>query len=589
MSVDAWLTLGVTAATAVVMLLGWAAPSLTLLVAAILLMVAGVTDPHQAFSGFSNPAPFTVGALLVVARAVHETGALAPVLSSLLGGSRSFLRAGARLLVPAAAASAFFSNTSIVAILTPAVSEWGARHDTPPSRYLMPISFAALLGGTMTVIGTSTNIAVAGLVEDAGLAPIGLFEVAKLGLPLTVAGLVVMIALAPRLLPERRAPRSSLGKSSREFTVEMVVETGGRLDGAEVKSGGLRSLRGLYLVRIERGGDTIAPVEPTTVLRGEDRLQFVGRVDDVVELHQLDGLRSSADAHVRELDSDTIAIYEVVLGPAAPVVGRTIRGAGFRGNYQAAVVAVHRAGHRIDAKLGDVRMRVGDTLLLVGHDDFESRWEGRGHFLLIWRVGKLARRRVPRRGAIVAVPVVVAMVALAATGVLTLLQTSLLAALAVMALRVVKPIQARNAIDLDVVITIAAAFGLAAAMQESGLAARLAALVVDGFDGLGVHGVLLGLVLATIVLTELVTNTAAAVIVFPVAMAAAQATGLDPRGTAIAIAVAASASFLTPIGHQTNIMVYGPGGYRFGDYARLGFPLSLTVIALVVFATPALW
>ena len=588
MSVDAWLTLAVTAAMVVVMLRGFAPPSVALLGAAVLLMAADVTEPEQALSGFANPAPFTVGALLVVARAVHETGALMPALSRMLGGGRSFVLAGVRLPAPTSVASAFLSNTSIVAILTPAVQEWSDRQGTPPSRYLMPLSFAAVLGGTMTVLGTSTNVAVAGLVEGAGMTPIGLFEVAKLGLPLTVAGLVVIVVLAPRVLPPRAGPRGSLGAGSREYTVEMVVEPGGPLDGSEVEAGGLRSLSGVYLVQLERPGYTIAPVSPRTVLRGDDRLSFVGRVDDVVDLHGIGGLRSSEDGQLAQLGADTGAIYEVVLGQSSPVVGQTIRDSEFRGRYQAAVLAVHRAGRRVDAKLGDVQMRVGDTLLLISDDDFEVQWGEQPDFLLVSGVGELSRRRVQRRALLVG-PLVVAMVVLAATGTLTLLEAALLAALAVVGLRVLNPVQARNAIDLDVVVTIAAAFGLAAAIQESGLADQFAMRIVDVFEALGPRGVLLGLVLATIVLTELVTNSAAAVLMFPVAVVAAEAAGLDARSTAIAIAVTASASFLTPIGYQTNIMVYGPGGYRFSDYARLGAPLSLTVIAVVVLATPEFW
>ena len=588
MSIDAWFTLGVTAVMAAVMVRGLAPPSVALLAAAVVLMVGGVTEPDQALSGFANPAPFTVAALLIVARAVHETGALAPALSARLGGGRSCLRAGVRLLAPTAVASAFLSNTSIVAILAPAVTDWSERQGVAPSRYLMPLSFAAVLGGTLTVLGTSTNVAVAGLVEGAGMEPIGLFEVAKLGLPLTVAGLVVIVVLAPRVLPVRTGPRGSLGAGSREYTVEMIVEPGGPLDGTEVESAGLRNLSGVYLVQIERGNSTLTPVPPTTVLRGDDHLRFVGRVDDVVDLHGIGGLRSPEDGQLARLGPGTGLVYEVVLGPSSPVLGRTIRDAEFRGHYQAAVIAVHRAGSRIDAKLGDVRMRLGDTLLLIGDEDFEGQWGDQSDFLLISSVGEVARRGVQRRALMVA-PIVVAMVVLAATGVLTLLEAALLAALVVVVLGVLTPNQARNAVDLDVVITIASAFGLAAAMQQSGLADEFAMRIVDGFEGLGSRGVLLGLVLATIVLTELVTNSAAAVLMFPVAIAAAQTTDLDPRSTAIAIAVAASASFLTPIGYQTNIMVYGPGGYHFLDYARLGAPLSLTVIAVVVLATPEFW
>ncbi len=588
MGAEAWFTLAVTAATVAVMARGLAPPSAALFGATVVLLVAGVTEPSEALAGFSNPAPFTVAALLVVARAVSETGGLTPAVGAMLRDGSGFVRSGVRLLVPTAAASAFLSNTSIVAMLTPAVQHWSERRGTAASRYLMPLSFAAVLGGTITVLGTSTNVAVSGLLEREGMDAIGLFEVARLGLPLTLVGLVLILVLAPRVLPERAGPRRSLEAESREFMVEMLVEPGATLDGAEVESGGLRSLSGVYLVQIERGADVISPVPPTTVLRGGDLLRFVGRADDVVDLRAMDGLRSSEDRQVAQLGGDAAAVYEVVLGPSSPVVGTTIRDAEFRGRYQAAVVAVHRAGQRINAKLGDVRMRVGDTLLLISDHDFGGRWgEGR-EFLLISGVGDVASGR-PQWRALIVATVAAALVVAAATGLASLLEASLLAALVLVAVGVLTPSQARSAVDLDIVIAIASAFGLAAAVQQSGLADELATGLVQTFDGLGSRGVLLGIVLATIVLTELVTNSAAAVLMFPIALSAAAATGLDPRGTAIAVAVSASASFLTPIGYQTNMMVYGPGGYRFLDYARLGAPLTVAVVVVVVLATPEFW
>jgi di/tricarboxylate transporter len=452
----------------------------------------------------------------------------------------------------------------------------------------MPLSFAAILGGTLTVIGTSTNVAVSGLLADAGHDPIALFEVGKLGLPLALVGLVLLIALAPRLLPERAAPRSSLASDAREFVLDMVVEPAGAFEGIEVERGGLRHLRGVYLAQIERGASTITPVAPTTTLRGGDVLRFVGRADDVVDLQAMAGLRSSEDGHVGALGHDASSVFEVVLGQSSPVVGTTIRASEFRGRYQAAVVAVHRAGQRIEAKLGDVRLRVGDTLLLIADPGFGERWVGGSDFLLISGVRDLTTQQ-RRTSSLLVGAIAVSVVALAATDVLPILEASLLAAVALVGFGVLSPSQARNAVDLDVVITIASAFGLAAGVQQSGLGDELATGLVEVFDGLGSRGVLLGIVLATILLTELVTNSAAAVLMFPIALSAAAATDLDPRGTAIAVAVTASSSFLTPIGYQTNMMVYGPGGYRFLDYARLGAPLTAAVVAVVVLATPVLW
>ncbi|MDA1062482.1 MAG: SLC13 family permease [Chloroflexi bacterium] len=589
MGPGAWFTLAVIFVAVAAMVRGTLPPAGAIFAAAVALLVAGVTEPDEALAGFSNPAPFTIAALFVLARAVENTGALSPVVAAMLSDRDGrALVSGVRLLVPTALSSAFLNNTSIVAMLTPAVSHWSERRGVTASRYLMPLSFAAILGGTLTVIGTSTNVAVSGLLADAGHDPIALFEVGKLGLPLALVGLVLLVALAPRLLPKRAAPRSSLASDAREFVLDMVVEPAGAFEGIEVERGGLRHLRGVYLAQIERGASTITPVAPTTTLRGGDVLRFVGRADDVVDLQAMAGLRSSEDGHVGALGRDASSVFEVVLGQSSPVVGTTIRASEFRGRYQAAVVAVHRAGQRIEAKLGDVRLRVGDTLLLIADPEFGTRWAGGGDFLLISGVRDLTTQQ-RRTSSLLVGAIAIGVVVLAASDVLSLLEASLLAALTLVGTGVLTPTQARSAVDLDVVITIASAFGLAAGVQQSGLGDELATGIVEVFDGLGSRGVLLGIVLATILLTELVTNSAAAVLMFPIALSAAAATGLDPRGTAIAVAVSASASFLTPIGYQTNMMVYGPGGYRFLDYARLGAPLTLAVIVIVVLATPEFW
>ncbi len=588
MSGEAWLTLVVIGVAVAIMVRNVAPPSATMLGAAVVLLVAGVTTPDEALSGFSNPAPFTIAALLIVARAVEGTGALVPAVEAMLRDSGSQVRSTLRLLTPTAASSAFLNNTSVVAMLVPAVSNWSDQRDVSPSRYLMPLSFAAILGGMITVMGTSTNLAISGLLEESALDPIGLFEVAKLGLPIAAVGLVLITITVPRLLPERQGARRRAEAEAREFVVDMVVEAGGPLDSAQVESGGLRHLQGVFLAQIERDGDVIAPVAPTTVLQGDDLLRFVGRADDIVDLQTRDGLRSSESSDVLALGGDGRATFEVVLGARFPALGRTLRDAEFRGRYGAAVIAIHRAGQRIDAKLGDVRLRVGDTLLLIANEDFRDRWSGSHDFLLISGARVLTPERQRVKSSIVGL-VVVGIVALTLSGLTTILEASLLAAIALVALRVLRPDEAREAVDLEVIITIAAAFGLAAATQSSGLGDEIAGGLVSAFDGLGDRGVLLGLVLTTIVLTELITNGAAAVLMFPIALSAASATGLDPRGTAIAIALSASASFLTPIGYHTNTMVYGPGGYRFLDYARLGAPLTILVIVVIVALTPELW
>jgi len=577
-SADAWLT----AATLLVMLAALAsdrvAPAAVVLGATFSLLLLDVIDADAAFAGFSNPAPITVAALYVLARGAQKTALLSALTTRLLGrgDGRSSL---VRLLGPTAAASAVFNNTPLVAMLIPDVQAWCRARQLPASRYLLPLSYATILGGIVTVLGTSTNLIVSGLLQARTGEPLGIFEITPIGAPVALVGLVVLVVAAPLLVPDRLSAPEQAEAESRQFVMDMEVVPGGPLDGCTVSDAGLRELEGVFLVSIDRGGQLVSPVSPDRRIDEGDVLTFVGKVDQVVDLQRIRGLRSTEEKHLIALDSPRQAFYEAVVGRSSPLVGKTVREAEFRGRYQAAVLAVHRAGQRIDAKLGDVRLRHGDTLLLVAGPDFRRNWGDRHDFLLVARLGAEpahATAKAPIVGAITA-----AIVVLAALDVLPILEGALLGAAALVALRVLTFTEARDAVDLDVVLLIGGAFGLGAAMERSGLAGEIADRLIGLFDGFGTVGIAFGVVLATAVLTELVTNNAAAVVMFPIALAVAGPAGVDPRTMAIAVGVAASASFVTPIGYQTNTMVYGPGGYRFGDYVRVGLPVSLAALGTI--------
>jgi di/tricarboxylate transporter len=584
---DAWLTLGVVAGTLLALARDLVPPALALLSAVVILMVSGVIDPQQAFAGFSNPAPITVAALFVLAGAVEKTGALQPLIAGVLDGPRGDRGALARLLVPTAAASAFLNNTPIVAMLVPQVTSWAARHGRSPSRFLMPLSFASILGGMVTLVGTSTNIVVSGMLESMGQAPLGMFELTRIGLPAAMLGVGTLVLLAPLVLRERGGSRGMTPEELREFVVGMRVISGGVVEGRTVAGAGLRNLAGVFLVEIERNGEFITPVGPETVLRGDDWLTFVGRADMVVELQHHRGLVSAEAKQVLRFDDPAHTFFEAVVGETSPLLGRTLKEAGFRSRYQAAVVAIHRAGQRVRSKLGEVRLRLGDTLLLLSDPGFRERWRDRNDFLLVARLGGALPTATTKAWLVGGIAL--CMVILAGVGLLPILHAALLGAVALVLFRVITPGEARAAVDLDVIIVIAAAFGLGAAMQASGLAEHLAELLATTVGSLGTTGALLGVVVATALLTEVVTNNVAAVLMVPIAWPVAEAVGTDPRSFAVAVAIAASASFLTPIGYQTNTMVYGPGGYRFTDYVRLGAPLNIVVLVTVIAGTVLLW
>ena len=594
MSVDAVLTLAVIIAVVAALVTERVSPALTILAGVIVLLLLGVIDTSQAFAGFSNPAPLTVAALYVVAAAAARTRVLEVLVARVTPaagprrrepGERGTL---ARLLVPTATASAFLNNTPIVAMVIPGVLSWARRTGRSPSRYLMPVSFAAIVGGTVTLIGTSTNLVVSGLLDDAGYPALGLWEIGKVGLPFAIVGLVTMLVLTPLLLPERRAPSETADADAREFTLEMIVTEEPGIAGHSVADGGLRNLQGVFLVEVERDGHRISSVRPDEILAVGDRLTFAGNVTRVLDLQEMRGLASAEERHFSVAGS-TIdrRLYEAVVAPASGLVGQTLKQAGFRGKYGGAVIAIHRAGGHLDGKLGEEPLRAGDVLLVLGGPAFRPRALDRRDFLVVAPLsgdGPPREEKAPLVGVII-----LALLVLAGTGLVDILLAAFLAAFAVVALRVLSPTEARDAVDIDVIVVIAASFGLGAAIESSGLAGNLANVLVEPFGTFGDLGLLFGVLLATMVLTELITNNAAAVLIFPVALNTALAADLNPRPFAIAIALGASSSFLTPIGYQTNTMVYGIGGYRFGDYARLGLPLSIVMVVVAMLVIPIAW
>ena len=585
MSLEAWVTLAIVVSLIVVMVRELLQPAFAILLATIALMLLGIISPAQAFSGFSNEAPIAVAALLVVARAVDVSGVFQPIVRVLFGRAQGkWLMA--RVAFPIAAMSGFVNNTTLVAMAVPPALDLCRRRGLSPSRFLIPISYAAVLGGVTTTIGTSTNLTVSGLLTSAGMEPLSLLELTPVGVPIALGGCLAMVFLAGRLLPDRaRSDEGSGGE--RKFAVSMRVRPGARADGRSVEEAGLRHLKGVFLVEIDRGGRTIAPVAPEEVLVGEDVLTFVGRVDHVVDLQRSPGLQSTENRQIDQLGDGSHKFYEVVVANSLNLVGRTLRDAGFRARYGAAVLAIHRSGQRIDAKLGDVRLHMGDTLLVLADADFRERFRDDPDFLLIAPRQGISPTQ-PRKAATVAA-IGIGFLALVGSGVVPILHGALAAAMLLVLTRVLTLRQARDAVDLNIVILIAAAFGLGAAVEQTGLGLAAAAVLVDLLEPFGPLGALAAVLLATMALTELVSNNAAAVLVFPIAIATAASFGVDARPFVVVVALGASLSFLTPIGYQTNLMVYGLGNYRFLDFTLMGLPLNLITILLTLILVPVVF
>ena len=543
------------------------------------LLVFGVVDTKQALSGFANEGMATVAALFVVSAALRQTGAMTRLASALLGRSTNVRSTLLRLMLPTALLSSVLNNTPIVAALAPAVSEWARRNQLPASKFLIPLSYATILGGTITVIGTSTNLVVTGLIAqniptNAALHAIGIFDIARVGLPTAAIGCLAIVLLAPRLLPDRR-PAVSKDDDPRVYTTELRLEPGSPLIGQSIEEAGLRNLPGAFLAELDRGDTVLSAVEPTTHLMANDRLVFVGPREAVMDLLRLPGLVSPpAGATPNEpRDSDRVLI-EAVVAPENPLVGRTIREGGFRGAYNAVVVAVARSGERVPGKIGDIELQRGDVLLLEAAHSWVETWRNRQDFYLASTVEDSAAFRHTR--APIALAILSVMVLAAATETTSMFRASLTAAIALIATGCVSGSEARRSVEWSTLVAISAAFGIGEGIRASGADQGIATLIMAAGADTPTAALLIFYV-GTAVLTELITNNAAAALMFPFALSIAARFGVSPMPFAVAVMFAASASFSTPIGYQTNLMVYGPGGYRFTDFLRLGLPLQIIV------------
>ncbi|NEQ33562.1 MAG: SLC13 family permease [Leptolyngbya sp. SIO4C5] len=554
---------------------------------AAVLFLSGILDEEAALAGFSNSGMITVAVLYIVVTGLQQTGSLAWISQRVLGLPKSERAALWRLMAPVMGLSAFLNNTPVVAMFIPVVSDWCRKLQISPSKLMIPLSYAAIFGGICTLIGTSTNLVVNGLlIESTDLPGMGLLDIAWVGVPCAIAGTVFLLLAQRWLLPNRQSSFSSI-EESRQYTVEMVVAQSSPLAGKTVEQAGLRHLPGLYLAEIMRGEQLLPAVSPRETLREQDQLIFVGVIDSIVDLQRLRGLQPATDQVFKlEVPRTERCLIEAVVSNTCPLVGRTIREGQFRTRYNAVVLAVARNGERLVGKIGDIRLQAGDVLLLEAPPQFlEQRRVSRDFYLIN---GVPDSEPLRHEKAALAVGILTAMVLLAALGWLSMLKAAILAAIAMLLTGCCSPSQSLRNIEWSVLLVIGAALAMGKALEVTGAAGAIAA----SFVGLAGDNAWVSLVMVygiTTLLTEVITNNAAAALVFPIALSLAQTLGVNFMPFVIAIMVAASASFSTPIGYQTNLMVYGPGGYKFTDFMRVGIPLNLLFWLITVIVTPLVY
>ncbi|GGI02670.1 SLC13 family permease [Egicoccus halophilus] len=587
---DGLLAAAVLVVLVVVLVRELVAPAAAMVGAVVTCVLFGILPAEQAFLGLANPATISIAGLFVVARAVRDHAGIDGVIGRFLGDGSGGPRAAlVRFVPPVVALSGFLNNTPLVAAGAPVIRGWAERNGVAATKLLMPLSFAAILGGTLTLIGTGPNLVISGMLVAAGESGLSFFELTPAGLPLALVGGTALVLLAPRLLPDRRTPHEQVAASDRDYTLCLQVLPAGAVDGRTVAQAGLRELSGTFLAAVRRYPDGQRPAAPDMVLHGGDELVFVGNVDAVRDLLARPGLIEAERAQTAVLDGDGHGLAECIVGSTSSLIGTTLKEVSFRGRYGAAVVALHRASERVDGKLGEVELRAGDALLLLSDAGFAERWSGHRDFAVVIPHDVATTASGSRAYRWLTLGTFVGMVTLAATGLLPILTAILLACAVLVASRAIRFDRALDALDLDVLLIVAAAIGLGNAIAAAGLSGVLARGIETAAAATTPLLALALVALGTMLLTELLTNVAAAALMLPIAVDVAQRVQAEPTGFAVAVALAASSSYLTPIGYQTNTIVYGLGGYRFGDYWRLGLPLAGLSLATILVVVPRVW
>jgi di/tricarboxylate transporter len=546
--------------------------------AASALLILGVIDSRDMLSGFANEQVAVIILLLIISSIIQKAKLLELWLDKLFAKADSYGKFIRKLLPFSALISGFLNNTPIVAAFIPYVFSWGKRNGISPSKVLLPLSFAAILGGTMTLIGTSTNLIVNGLAQEYGFEGFNVFDFVWVGVPVVIIGIIYMAVFGYKILPANTDAIDSLKDSTKDYLVETKVKPGSRLIDKTVKEADLRSLNGLYLVEIVRGDRLIGPVKPTQNIREGDSLIFAGNTESIPELLNSDyGLTLPVLKDIPR--QELIKMVEAVVSYNSRLVGKKVRETDFRGRFDAAIVGVQRHGERLSGKIGDMELQTGDLLVLMTGKDFDKRINRR-EFNVLSRVKKIDNVE-PKKAWMITLGAVLAIL-LAVFEVMSLFKLLLIYVAVALILRWVRPGELQRSLDLNLAFIAALSLAIGIAMEKSGSAQLIANGLSSVMGNFGPVGVMIGIYLLTNLLTEFITNVAAATLALPIALSLSSAMGLPAEPFIFTVAYAASFSFLSPIGYQTNLMVYGPGGYKFSDYLKFGFPLTIICFVLTI-------
>ena len=549
------------------------------------LLLLGIVKPEDAAKGFGNKGMLTVAVLFPVAYAAQTSGMLDNFAATILGKAKNGGRSLMRVMLPVFGLSSFLNNTPVVAMFIPTVRDWAVKGKISPSKFLLPVSYASIFGGVCTLIGTSTNLVANGMFISSKGMSLKMFDFAYIGIPCAIAGFLFLMLIGRRILPDNQDLLSDFTSSGSKYLFEMKVNGGG-LAGKTISDGKLRNLNEIYVTGIGRDGKMITPVKPDEIIMENDTLFFSGLKDSMTILSKISGLiPANGEDHYNQLiHRSSLKVVEAVVSMSSTVLGKKIKDVNFRGKFDAVVLAISRSGEMINASIGNTTLKAGDTLLLLTGSDFFKRTEGSRDFYMMSKPETISP--LNKKKMYISLVTILGMIVLSATGTLDIFIGSIIALVILLFTKTITATEARRSVELNVLIVIASSLGLGIALEKTGAAAYIAGGIIGMTENLGIVGSLAAVMLATTVLTEMITNNAAVALIFPIAMSVADKAGVSPIPFALATAISASASFATPIGYQTNLMVYGPGGYKFTDFLKVGLPLNIIFYIVSLITIP---
>jgi len=567
----------------------------TAMILLTVLFILGYLTPEEAVSGFSNPAVITIAFLFIISRALQKTRILEYLIIRIRRlADRSILLGRAVYLFTIGIASAVVNNTAIVAIFMPVTIRLAQKYKLSPSKMLIPLSYAAILGGTLTLVGTSTNLLVNSIyVAEPGVEPLGMFEFMRYGVILMTVGLLYVLLIAPMLLPSRTTT-SSLTKSYHlgGYLTEMKVTSDSPLNGKTCLDRSINKNYDVMVLDILRDGNMITNSIRLTRLRTGDILFVRGTLENFLRMKEVEKVTLLTDEKLtqQELEQEDNVVVECLLTDKSELVGQSLMSGNFRRRFGSFILAIRREGMILRKKIAHVVLNAYDTLLVYGPENKVNDLSKSGEFIVLREVGAELRKQ---RFWWMTVVVILGTIGLAALGIMPIVKSAMLGVVTLFALRIISPQEGYQSINWQVIVLISALIPVGIVIQKTGTAEWIGGFISTIARSAPVEWqpkVLLALIyLLTIILTEISSNAATAIIMTPVALAVTQQMGFEPRAFIFAVAFAASASFITPVGYQTNLMVYGPGGYKFSDYIRVGFPLALVFWVMAIYILPILW